>query len=507
MDGASQHGWDNGRVERRVAVDIAAVRDLQRGRHLVTLAWGDRVEMTGETDKHVLVEVAMGRDPRPAKVAGRITKRSGTPVVATPSEVKVLQVDFVDVQQGDGSVIESPKGKVVLVDGGDNQLFARYLAARYGGTTENRPKRVDCIVVTHGDADHFRGLTRIRESESHRERPKRLFLHPARVFHNGLVKRPERGRRETEMLGPTDGDTRRPLIVGLVDDPRALPDAELNERFKEWKTTLDHWERRGPIDIRRLERGNDPEFDFLRDEGIEVEVLGPIPAKRGRRTGLLFLGDPRRSFGHPSLRPQTTFGSPSASHTINGHSIVLRLTYGRWRMLFAGDLNEEAERTLADDHAAGTVDLRSEVFKVPHHGSADFLFDFLKAVEPVVSVVSSGDESEMTEHIHPRATLVSGLGRFGREHEPVVFVTELVAFFKSESWVRHVTPEGDTRDWTGRTTPFFAFSREAYGAVRVRTDGTRLLVYTDSGVATKKEAYAYTLAPDGTAVPEELRRV
>ena len=499
-------------MERRIAVDLAAVRDVTRGRHLATLAWGDRVEVTGETDKHVLVEVTVGQPQPdgsrvPVKVEGRITKRSAEPVVVTPSKAKVLHVDFVDVQQGDGSVIESPKGRVVLIDGGDNQLFARYLASRYRGTTDNRPKEVDAIVVTHGDADHFAGLSRIRESEDHPTRIKRLFLHPARVFHNGLAKRPSRGRRETEMLGPTDGDKKRPLIVGLLDDFRTLPDTELNEPFKEWKDTLDHWEQRGPIDIRRLERGDDQAFDFLRDEGIEVEVLGPIPTTRGGDTGLLFLGDPRRTFGHPSLKPETTFGSASASHTINGHSVVLRLTYGNWRVLLAGDLNEEAERRLADDHATGTVNLRSEVFKVPHHGSADFLFDFLEAVSPVVSVVSSGDESARKEFIHPRATLVSGLGRFGRDNEPVVFVTELVAFFTAERWVRHVTPEGDTRDWTDRTSPFFAFSRETYGAVHVRTDGSRLLVFTDSGLADKKEAYAYTLTPDGTAVPEEIVRV
>ena len=40
----------------------------------------------------------------------------------------MLKVNFVDVQQGDGAVIESPDGKVILIDGGDNQLFARYLA-------------------------------------------------------------------------------------------------------------------------------------------------------------------------------------------------------------------------------------------------------------------------------------------------------------------------------------------------------------------------------------------
>jgi hypothetical protein len=53
-------------------------------------------------------------------------------------------------------------------------------------------------------------------------------------------------------------------------------------------------------------------------------------------------------------------------------------------------------------------------------------------VAPVVSIVSSGDESARKENIHPRATLMSALGRWSRVAEPLVFVTELVAFFNVE---------------------------------------------------------------------------
>ena len=79
-------------------------------------------------------------------------------VVIERSKNNVLKVDFVDVQQGDGAVLETPKGQVMLIDGGDNQMFARYLASRFRGTSDDRPKEIDCILVTHGDADHFEGL-------------------------------------------------------------------------------------------------------------------------------------------------------------------------------------------------------------------------------------------------------------------------------------------------------------------------------------------------------------
>ncbi len=55
---------------------------------------------------------------------------------------------------------------------------------------------------------------------------------------------------------------------------------------------------------------------------------------------------------------------------------------------------------------------------MPHHGSADFSGAFIKMVSPVVSVVSSGDESARKEYIHPRATLMGALGKHSRVDEP-----------------------------------------------------------------------------------------
>ena len=53
---------------------------------------------------------------------------------------------------------------------------------------------------------------------------------------------------------------------------------------------------------------------------------------------------------------------------------------------------------------------------------------------------------------------------------------------------------------------FFAFSRTAFGIVMVRTDGERLLVYTNSGQEQLKEAYAYKINEFGKPEPVEVRR-
>ena len=443
-------------------------------------------------------------------------------------------VNFVDVQQGDGAVIETPKGKIVLIDGGDNVMFARYLATRFRRTKENRPKKIDCVVVTHGDADHFAGLTEIHKSEEFGDY-RSLFIHPERVYHNGIVKRPskdENGKSvpDVKLLGATkvvaDPETGKEitLLTGLETDLTKVDPAEMNEPFRKWQEALKTYQKRGgKIKFRRLQKGDDAAFDFLADEGVKVEVLGPLTTKAGGTEGLKFLGEPPRGprIGHESLDLGTAeFRGKSASHTINGHSIIFRLTYGKFNFLFTGDLNDEAARRLTALHNAGEINLQAEVFKVPHHGSADFSGALLQAVSPVISVISSGDESARKEYVHPRATIVGALGRYSRLEEPLIFVTELVAFFRYVGPTRAEFHELDAEDTCvirngvavenaklKKLRQFLAFTRDAYGIVKVRTDGERLLVYTNSGQSDLKEAYAYQFDINGKVRPAPVRAV
>lgn len=492
-----------------IGLDLASVVDA-RDRLATTLAWGDPVDVLAREPTRVKVRLTryVTRDDgtiEPQDFTGYIrrprTQALDRKLLVDPDAMRVLKLDFVDVQQGDASVLETPDGAVVLIDGGDNQLFARYLANRFRGTSDAAPKQIDCIVVTHGDADHFAGLSEIHAAELHREPQKRVFIHPRRVFHNGLVKRPS-SVDEDRQLGAIKKFGNKAIVVGLVDDLLNVPDAEMNRPFRDWKRALRAFARRGPIEVRRLEKGADQAFDFL-DDDVRVEVLAPILTQRGNSRGLLFLGEPVKgpAIGHGG----TEFRGRSVSHTINGHSIVLRLTFGKWRFLYAGDLNEQAEDILTDEHAAGRIDLEAEVLKVPHHGSADFSREFLQAVRPIVSIVSSGDESERKEYIHPRATLMTALGRHSRDGA-LVFVTELVAFFNAEGWVTPAPPPDVPTTPTNRRAPFFAFSRTAYGLVRVRCSEDRLLVFTNSGQARLKEAYAFQWR-DGGPQPAQVLKV
>ena len=515
-------------VQRVIDVDLAEVyasEEKKEKEFIRTLEWGDGVEVENVTDEYVEIktvrhEAQADGSIKPVPVPGFIVPLSEIrpeEVAVEKQNSRVLRINFVDVQQGDASVIETAKGKVILIDGGDNQLFARYLANRFRGSSEEAPKEIECILVTHGDADHFVGLVKIEESETHKVGWKRLFIHPKRVYHNGLVKRPSNVKEVASFGRTVTDDAGTTIVTELETDLLKVDDAKMNEPFRRWKKTLKNFEKRGPIEFRRLAKGDDDAFGFLADEGIKVEVLGPILTSVGNEEGLKFLGNPPEGprIGHHSLDPERKrFTGKSASHTINGHSVVFRLSYGNFSFLFAGDLNEEAELELVRVHE----NLRSEVLKVPHHGSHDFLPEFMEAVSPLISVVSSGDESSRKEYIHPRATLIGALGKHSRTAESLIFVTELVAFFAVEGWTRpefHKLGEGDVAlveegkavvNKGAKRPPFFAFERTAYGQVKVRTDGERLLVCTDSGQANLKEAYAYRMNNAGEPVPEQVRK-
>jgi len=502
-----------------INVDLADVwAEAGRKKFIRTVAWGDEVTVTEQTPARIEIEtVSFKEQPDgsilPVKEVGFIepTKSSGikTPDIVRPrNQNDVLKVNFVDVQQGDGSVIESPDGKVILVDGGDNQMFARYLAGRFRGTTAANPKTIECILVTHGDADHFAGLPEIFKSETNKMFRKRLFIEPKRYYHNGIVKRPgtKNGKSvpDVELLGTTRKVGNQTFLTGLEDDLLKVPDTEMNDPFKEWKDALKEYNKRAKIEFRRLQFGDVDAFSFFNQGDLRIEVLGPLVTEVAGKPALRFLGNPPRAprVGHESLSlNEEDFKGHSASHTINGHSIVFRLVYGGFSYLFTGDLNDEASRFLTREHNAGRLNLMSEVFKVPHHGSADFSGAMFQAISPVVSVVSSGDESARKEYIHPRATLMGALGKWSRVPEPLIFVSELVAFFKVEGWSQLCDDKK-----AAKRGDFFGFSRTAFGIVKTRTNGKRLFVYTDSGNLQMKEAYAYSLDPSGAPLPAEVVR-
>lgn len=124
-----------------------------------------------------------------------------------------LSLTFLDVGQGDATLIVSPAGKRVLVDGGPPEARQALLAA----LRRRGADRLDLIVLTHPHMDHLGGLTDVV-----RALPTRLFLdsgfpHPSPGYSNLLNALAERGvaLRQAEAGRKIDlGEGATLLLVG-----------------------------------------------------------------------------------------------------------------------------------------------------------------------------------------------------------------------------------------------------------------------------------------------------
>ncbi len=95
------------------------------------------------------------------------------------------------------------------------------------------------------------------------------------------------------------------------------------------------------------------------------------------------------------------------TNDINDNSLVFRLEYKSFRMLFTGDAGEAAERRML----AQGDDVRSDVLKVGHHGSAyGSTPAFVRAISPRIAIVSVGRHNLFG---HPAPSTLETLERAG----------------------------------------------------------------------------------------------
>lgn len=482
---------------RYIDDDIVRVYQFDKPRTkknlLATLFWGDNVRVVKKVGKYWKLDFTKRRWNPNTNRYEWMKFDGAIPAKARFRDDPILKIRFVDVGQGDAAIVESPGGKFVLLDGGEGDHLRYYISAAWAHVLRFKSLEVEAIVVTHGDADHFAGLIKLLNATRGYDRP---MINAQHIFHNGLVKAPTKVGN-ANIFGKSKKKNGHLYILDLVDDPRTVPDSRLNRYFKLWKKSLSDLAGKNPnLEIRRLAYGDHNVFDFLAKEGISVQVLGPIVKELDGKPVLPYLHGKSNSY--------------SASHTVNGHSIVLKISYGNVRFLFGADLNAESEAGLLERARRDNLSLSSEVLKVPHHGSQDFTPRMLEAVRPTVSVISSGDESESKEYIHPRAGLVGALGKYSNltVEKPLIYVTEMVAFFKRVGHARmHKMTKTRKESKKEPIETTNAYIKKTFGIVHVRTDGKRVLVATHGGKPGQKESYAFHVDEQGKITFEEKTRV
>jgi len=106
--------------------------------------------------------------------------------------------------------------------------------------------------------------------------------------------------------------------------------------------------------------------------------------------------------------------------------------------------------------------LEVDVAKSCHHGSADFSSEFLRAINPIATIISSGDEEP---YCHPRPDTLGTIGKHSRGERSLIFCTELAR--SSKEYVELEKSNSSKKRERVVTV---------YGMINVRTDGEKVVI-------------------------------
>ena len=215
-----------------------------------------------------------------------------------------LQVNFLDIGQGDCTLIKTSSGKTCIIDGGGK--FPGTRSTFDPGNTiipfllDNGITSIDLAILSHAHGDHIQGLIKVVEKLS----VKKLII------------------------GPQFEST--PDLTKLL---------QLCESKK--------------INVIQVKRGS-----AIQLNEVEFEVLHP--------------SDSNHYIDNSSL---------------NNNSLVLKLNYKKFSILFTGDIENEAEQELLSQN----INIKADILKIAHHGSSNSTSEaFLKSISPSLCIVSVG---------------------------------------------------------------------------------------------------------------------
>ncbi|MBT7819942.1 MAG: hypothetical protein HN672_11415 [Chloroflexi bacterium] len=422
------------------------------------------------------------------------------------TDKRPLEIIFLDVGQGDGSVLITPesgaKEKIIVIDAGEGGNMRAFLNGRFRAY---RGFNFDAAVITHPDQDHYLGFEKIFEDHD---------IGFKTIYHSGLVERPVSGTFDKLGEMKTAPATGVKYLVDLAEEKQTIEDiysdpekirkfsfpgvmhkALQNEKIKDYRMlSTGHGTLEG-------EQAYMPGFAPSDHRGYTVEVLGPVVEYDSEQ------------------KPRLRRISSAYGETKNGHSVILKLEYGDFKVLFGGDLNIPAEKFLLK-HYTGREKFPSkksadylmmiqeakptfgaEVMKVCHHGSEKVTDAFLAAVNPACFVISSGDQEG---HVHPRPDLLGRLGRFGRGESPVLLSTELqrstreredrklvAAMHKEVDKLAKSPTEKIRKSLHKNIKELGKTNVSVYGAIYVKTDGKKLIAAFKNELDAPKKKWFY----------------
>lgn len=234
---------------------------------------------------------------------------------------KDLYINFIDVGQGDSTLITTQFNKKILIDGGGSEFGSTF---DVGEKTllpyllKKKIHKLDYVIISHFDSDHVGGILTILEE----------------------------------------------LNVKQVLIPKQVEYSENYNKF----------------------------LDIIKKRNIKVKIVGEgntINIDKNTYLDILW----------PEEKQIT-------DNVLNNNSLIVRLCYKNFKMLFTGDIEEIAEQKLLQKYE-NTEKLTADILKVAHHGSkSSSIAEFLEKVNPRIALIGVGKNNKFG---HPNAGVLDRL--------------------------------------------------------------------------------------------------
>ena len=472
-----------GKGNKKVVVEEKQERKLQFVKQLL---FGDYIKVCVENGAYVT-------ETMDGKVYYKVHCRNadGYLLWEQMQEERPVEINFIDVGQGDGCHIVTSDDKHFLVDAGKESNMYRFLKWRFNLRSPKNKAPGFTVVITHSDSDHYKGFNTIFEKAKPIDQPegtpdeekKTPQIRIKKIYHNGMI---EGSGNVAEALGTVvtqDGKTYITDLCDTNDDFKKRVEEIESGQIKDKKgeeINAGNYigllkETEAPKKALRVETIGKPVYLYNNKKGTTMEIMGPVAEMIDGKPALPYFG--------------------SAGKTKNGHSVIIKLTVGHLKLLLGGDLNMEAENYLLQKYSGKDVaaivkklkkNLKPEertkkeaefqeaidkareylgvdIAKSCHHGSDEFTSEFLQVLNPLATVISSGDDES---YCHPRPDTLGTIGKYSRGHRPMIYSTELARSGKEFLKLDKLDLSSQKKNERVVTV---------YGMINVRTDGNRVI--------------------------------
>ncbi len=242
-----------------------------------------------------------------------------------------MNAHFINVGQGDATLLEFPCGAVLIDAGAQGEQYEKNLIRYLDNFFERRSdlnKTLDLVIITHAHLDHNLALEDVAKA-----------FHIKKYIDNGL--KVGSGKKNQNWLR---------------DNCKKMKIAYASYSFE--KITK-------PANKKGL---SDTIIDPICCEAIDPEIT-------------ILSG----SF----TRKPADWSTTAFSNNGNNHSVVVKVVFGKASFLFTGDLETEGISKLLQTYDPTVLD--ADILRVGHHGAANATtLAYLNAVKPSYAIISCG---------------------------------------------------------------------------------------------------------------------